>query len=72
MEATKTPLTFLERLIDEKDQLGEKISKLQSFIESDNYQKIDSQQRDYLCLQLLSMQSYFQCLMYRKNLLESN
>ena len=57
--------TFKERLIEEKAQLQEKIEKLESFVQSDNFQKIDAVQMSLLNCQLFAMQTYNQILIER-------
>lgn len=50
------------RVIEERDQLLEKLNKLDSFIESDKFQEIDDVQRALLQVQATSMNCYLQCL----------
>lgn len=50
------------RIIDERDQLLEKLNKLDSFIESDKFQEIDDVQRALLQVQATAMNCYLQCL----------
>ena len=50
------------RVIEERDQLLEKLDKLDSFIESDKFQEIDDVQRALLQVQATSMNCYLQCL----------
>lgn len=57
--------TFKERLIDEKLQLDEKINKLESFMLSENFQKIEAVQISLLNTQLFSMKTYSQVLTER-------
>jgi transcription termination factor NusB len=56
---------FINRLIDEKQQLDEKIEKLNSFIRSENFKSIEMVQQSLLQVQLLSMETYSQCLTER-------
>lgn len=49
---------FKERLLTEKKELADKISKLQLFIVSPNFDKIDIGQQDLLNKQLPAMQEY--------------
>ena len=46
------------RVIEERDQLLEKLNKLDSFIESDKFQEIDDVQRALLQVQATSMNCY--------------
>jgi len=57
--------TFLERLVEEKQQLDEKIEKLEAFTSSENFSKIDAVQMSLLNIQLFSMKAYSQCLLER-------
>ena len=57
--------TFKDRLIEEKAQLDDKIQKLQSFMESENFSKIDPVQMSLLNIQIFSMQTYSQILLER-------
>jgi hypothetical protein len=57
--------TFKERLEIEKAELDEKIHKLESFIESENFSKIDSVQRTLLNVQIQAMRTYSQILLER-------
>jgi transcription termination factor NusB len=56
---------FIDRLIDEKQQLDEKIEKLTTFIHSENFKTIEYVQQSLLQIQLLSMETYSQCLTER-------
>jgi transcription termination factor NusB len=56
---------FIDRLIDEKQQLDEKIEKLTVFILSENFKSIEMVQQSLLQVQLLSMETYSQCLTER-------
>jgi hypothetical protein len=57
--------TFKERLIDEKQQLDEKIEKLKSFMRSENFQKIEAVQMSLLNAQIFAMSTYRQILTER-------
>lgn len=57
--------TFKDRLIEEKAQLDDKIQKLQSFMESENFSKIDPVQMSLLNVQIFAMQTYSQVLAER-------
>lgn len=54
-----------ERVCDEQQDLSAKINKLEQFRESKNFQKITTQQRHLLGIQLQSMKTYNQCLLSR-------
>jgi uncharacterized protein YdcH (DUF465 family) len=56
---------FLERLIDEKNELDVRIEKLESFIPRDEARRIDPIQLSLLRIQLASMKTYSQCLRER-------
>ena len=56
---------FIDRLIDEKQQLDVKIEKLTQFIQSENFKSIEMVQQSLLQVQLLSMETYSQCLTER-------
>ena len=53
---------FMGRLIEEKNQLDEKIGKLDVFIKSDAFNGIDNVQRGLLKIQLNAMITYSQVL----------
>lgn len=53
---------FLQRLSDEKSELDEKISKLESFTKTDAFNGIDNVQRGLLKIQLNAMATYSQVL----------
>lgn len=57
--------TFLDRLLDEKDQLSYKIEKLEEFINSNKFQDIAAIQCSLLNIQLDAMKTYKQCLFER-------
>lgn len=57
--------TFKERLIDEKEQLNEKIEKLEAFTLSENFSKIEAIQMSLLNAQLFAMKTYSQILLER-------
>lgn len=56
---------FKQRLIDEKQQLDERVEKLESFVASENFQKVEPVQMSLLKAQLLSMKTYSQILAER-------
>ena len=58
---------FKTRLLEEKEQLDDKISKLSPFINSDKLSGIDKIQQDLLKLQLPTMQIYSEILQQRIN-----
>ena len=53
---------FKKRLISEKDELNEKIVKLNQFINSENFNKIDKVQQSLLKTQLFVMRTYHSIL----------
>lgn len=57
--------TFKERLILEKQELNEKIEKLEAFVESENFSKIEPVQMSLLNAQLFAMKTYSQILVER-------
>ena len=57
--------TFKERLFNEKQELDEKKSKLDSFIGSEAYNGIDPVQMTLLNIQSSAMATYSQCLLER-------
>lgn len=61
--------TFLDRLKKEELDLAEKCEKLASFISSDNFGKIESNQRRLLIKQLGHMREYHAVLKERITLL---
>lgn len=60
-----TEASFKDRLQWEKEVLDEKIVKLETFVGSENFKKIDPVQMTLLNVQLLSMKTYGQCLLER-------
>lgn len=62
--------TFKDRLLEEKAQLDERGNKLDAFIKSENFEKIEPVQRSLLKIQLQAMVTYGQCLMERISWLE--
>lgn len=57
--------TFKERISEEKEQLNEKIEKLEAFTLSENFQKIEAVQMSLLNAQLFAMKTYSQILLER-------
>ena len=60
---------FKERLMDEKQQLDERLSKLGPFIDSEKFNEIDPRQQELLRCQYWTMQSYTDILERRIELL---
>ncbi len=58
-------------LVAEANELKRKIDKLESFINSDNFNNIDELQAQLLIIQLNSMKSYFSTLNLRAEILDS-
>ena len=56
---------FKTRLIEEKEQLNERIEKLESFVSSDKFSSISAVQQSLLNVQLHSMRTYSQVLVER-------
>lgn len=56
---------FIQRLNDEKQQLDEKIEKLEAFTQSEKFQEVEPVQMSLLNIQLSSMRTYSQCLVER-------
>lgn len=57
--------TFKERLEVEKKELDEKLGKLKSFMETDNFKTIDKVQQSLLRVQAHAMLTYSQILFER-------
>lgn len=53
---------FKTRLYEERDQLDERLSKLSTFIGTDNFYGIPENQQMLLKLQQKSMETYLACL----------
>lgn len=53
---------FKERLLKEKDELTEKIVKLDAFVSSDKINAVDQIQVSLLRVQLCAMRTYEKCL----------
>jgi len=49
---------FRERVLEEKAQLDERLSKLGPFIESEKFETIDTRQQELLRCQYWTMQTY--------------
>ena len=62
--------TFKERLIDEQNQLEDKIQKLDSFISSPKFKEIEPIQKSLLDVQFFAMQTYSSILSERISHLE--
>jgi len=58
-------MDFKERLIQEKAELNEKMEKLDAFMASEAFQRIDPVQMTLLNIQSLAMVTYSQCLLER-------
>ena len=56
---------FLERLNDEKIELDEKLTKLESFFNTDNFSNLDEVQRRLLRGQAYHMREYLNILILR-------
>jgi hypothetical protein len=56
---------FLERLLNEKEELDERSIKLAAFLGSDKIDTIDPVQKALLSIQLMAMYTYKQCLVER-------
>lgn len=56
---------FKTRLIEEKEQVNERIEKLEAFTQSEAFQNIEAVQMSLLNIQLNAMKTYSQCLVER-------
>ena len=54
--------TFLTRLVKERDELRDRLDKLDNFLMSDKADNIEPIQRDLLHIQATSMNTYLTCL----------
>lgn len=63
--------SFIDRLLEEKAGLDQKIEKLSTFLVSEKAQEIDSIQLTLLNIQQHAMLTYSQCLLERINLLQA-
>lgn len=70
MEETKQP--FIQRLLDEKKDLDEKISKLKSFINGNIFNNINDNQQSLLLIQHQTMITYSLILSKRIDYLITN
>jgi hypothetical protein len=61
--------TFKDRLIEERNQLFEKVTKLEDFLQSETFKSIDVRQASLLEIQLPTMKAYLQILTLRLSLL---
>lgn len=57
--------TFIERLLAEETELNEKKAKLETFIESENFNTVNKEQQSLLKIQLSAMVTYSECLNQR-------
>ena len=57
--------TFKDRLYEERIELLSKINKLESFIHSEAFDKIEEVQQALLNIQLTAMKTYSNCLFER-------
>ena len=57
--------TFIQRLIDEKNQLNEKVEKLESFLMSEKIAEIEPIQKTLLSIQIHAMKTYLSTLIER-------
>lgn len=53
---------IIDRLYGEKEQLGQRLSRLTQFMTTENYENISLQQKDMIYKQKLVMKRYFQIL----------
>lgn len=60
---------FKTRLVNEQKELEERITKLETFLESQDSYEIDPVQRMLLVIQLNAMRTYNECLEARLSLL---
>lgn len=60
---------FKTRLVGEQKELEERITKLETFLESQDSYEIDPVQRMLLVIQLNAMRTYNECLEARQSLL---
>ena len=63
METIKTPLTFLERVVDEQQSLKKKLEKLEDFIDNNRiFETVSDMQRVLLVTQLNAIKLYLYTL----------
>jgi len=63
---------FIARIKDEKKELKDKLDKLSSFLDSEKFNELDKNQQRLLRKQHSAMDEYYNCLVLRLDLLESN
>lgn len=63
---------FKKRLLEERDQLSEKVNKLDTFFESRKVYKLSVLQQDLLYQQFEAMITYLDCLERRIDDLDNN
>lgn len=61
--------TFLDRLINEKNDLQIKFNKLNSFMLSDKFNELDINNQSLLNIQVSAMETYLKCLLERINII---
>jgi hypothetical protein len=64
--------TFKRRLVEETNELKNKVEKLRIFTHSGNFKTVDEFQRTLYSIQLKSMETYLECLCARLLWLEQN
>jgi hypothetical protein len=58
----ETPTYFIDRLSIEAKDLAEKLTKLNTFINSDSFDEVQSRQAELLIKQSIHMQAYLEVL----------
>ena len=57
--------TFTDRLVNEMEDLGVKVGKLEDFLLSDKSNSIDKVQKELLTIQLFAMRAYYSSIIAR-------
>ena len=63
--------TFVERMITEKDELQDRVTKLENFINGEKFKELKGLEQVYLKEQLKFMRGYLSILRQRINFYES-
>ena len=63
---------FIDRLKVERNELKDKLDKLNAFIHGDNFEKVDRRQQHLLIIQAEHMKNYLEILSTRLWLLHGN
>ena len=61
-----------QRVVDEKNELGEKLEKILAFIQTDFYKGLSEKEQELLYFQSQVMEDYYEVLQQRIELFKTN